>query len=65
MTLDHIQISTAVAAIVGYSAAHAAGFLTKAHAPEWVFGAVTTVLGGPFFIMILLGQKRRAALWGR
>jgi iron complex transport system permease protein len=28
-------------------------------------GAVTTVLGGPFFIMILLGQKRRAALWGR
>jgi iron complex transport system permease protein len=28
-------------------------------------GAVTAVLGGPFFIMILLGQKRRAALWGR
>lgn len=44
MILTHIQISTAVAAIVGYAAAHAAGFLTKAHAPEWVFGAVTTVL---------------------
>lgn len=28
-------------------------------------GAVTAVLGGPFFIMILVGQKRRAALWGR
>ena len=28
-------------------------------------GAVTAVLGGPFFVMILLGQKRRAALWGR
>ncbi|HSD89226.1 MAG TPA: iron chelate uptake ABC transporter family permease subunit, partial [Kofleriaceae bacterium] len=28
-------------------------------------GAVTAVLGGPFFIMILIGQKRRAALWGR
>ncbi len=28
-------------------------------------GAVTAVLGGPFFVMILLGQKRRAAMWGR
>ncbi|MCX5746930.1 MAG: iron chelate uptake ABC transporter family permease subunit [Proteobacteria bacterium] len=28
-------------------------------------GAVTAVLGGPFFIGILLQQKRRAALWGR
>ena len=28
-------------------------------------GAVTAVLGGPFFVMILVGQKRRAALWGR
>jgi iron complex transport system permease protein len=27
-------------------------------------GAVTAVLGGPFFILILVGQKRRAALWG-
>lgn len=27
-------------------------------------GAVTAVLGGPFFIAILIGQKRRAALWG-
>lgn len=26
-------------------------------------GAVTAVLGGPFFIAILIGQKRRAALW--
>jgi iron complex transport system permease protein len=33
-----------------------------AHLPT---GAVTAVLGGPFFIVILLGQKRRAALWGR
>jgi iron complex transport system permease protein len=28
-------------------------------------GALTAVLGGPFFVMILVGQKRRAALWGR
>jgi iron complex transport system permease protein len=28
-------------------------------------GAVTAVLGGPFFVAILVGQKRRAALWGR
>ncbi len=28
-------------------------------------GAVTAVLGGPFFVMILLGQKRKAAMWGR
>ena len=28
-------------------------------------GAVTAVLGAGFFLGILLGQKRRAALWGR
>jgi len=28
-------------------------------------GAVTAVLGVPFFVMILLGHKQRAALWGR
>ncbi|MGE0396584.1 MAG: FecCD family ABC transporter permease [Kofleriaceae bacterium] len=28
-------------------------------------GAVTAVMGGPFFIYILVSQKRRAALWGR
>ena len=28
-------------------------------------GAVTSVLGVPFFIAILVGQKQRAALWGR
>ena len=44
MNLTHIQIATAVAAIVGYAAAHAAGLLTRAHAPAWVLGAVTTVL---------------------
>jgi iron complex transport system permease protein len=27
-------------------------------------GAITAVLGGPFFIAILIRQKRRAALWG-
>ncbi|CAN5706596.1 iron ABC transporter permease [soil metagenome] len=32
---------------------------------QWPTGAVTAVLGGPFFVAILLGQKRRAALWGR
>ncbi len=28
-------------------------------------GAVTALLGGPFFVMILLRQKSRAAMWGR
>jgi iron complex transport system permease protein len=28
-------------------------------------GAVTAVLGGPFFVMILVGQKKKAAMWGR
>jgi len=28
-------------------------------------GALTAVLGGPFFVMILVGQKQRASLWGR
>ncbi len=28
-------------------------------------GAVTAVLGGPFFVVILVGQKRKAAMWGR
>ncbi len=28
-------------------------------------GAVTALLGGPFFVMILVKQKRRAAMWGR
>lgn len=28
-------------------------------------GAVTAVLGGPFFVVILIGQKRKAAMWGR
>ncbi|NVB77234.1 MAG: iron ABC transporter permease [Kofleriaceae bacterium] len=36
--------------------------IAPAHLPT---GAVTAVLGGPFFIVILVGQKRRAALWGR
>lgn len=36
--------------------------IAPAHLPT---GAVTAVLGGPFFIFILIGQKRRAALWGR
>lgn len=44
MTFTHLQISTAVALIVGYFAAHAAAVLTKAHAPQWVLGAVTVVL---------------------
>lgn len=44
MTITHMQIATAVALIVGYAAAHAAGLLTRAHAPEWVFGLVTAVL---------------------
>lgn len=42
--LTHLQIATAVALIVGYCAAHAAGLLTKAHAPQWVLGAVTVIL---------------------
>lgn len=42
--MSHIEISTAVALIVGYAAAHAAGLLTKAHAPAWVLGAVSAVL---------------------
>jgi len=28
-------------------------------------GAVTAVLGVPFFVVILVGQKQRALLWGR
>jgi iron complex transport system permease protein len=28
-------------------------------------GAVTALLGGPFFVLILVGQKKRAAMWGR
>lgn len=28
-------------------------------------GAVTALLGGPFFVLILVSQKRRAALWSR
>lgn len=28
-------------------------------------GAVTAILGGPFFVLILVSQKRRAALWTR
>lgn len=42
--MTHAQVSLYVALIVGYFAAHAAGFLTKAHAPRWVFGAVTIAL---------------------
>lgn len=41
---DHMQIATGIALIVGYFSAHAAGMLTKAHAPEWVFGVVTAAL---------------------
>jgi iron complex transport system permease protein len=36
--------------------------IAPAHLPT---GAVTAVLGGPFFMFILVAQKRRAALWGR
>jgi len=36
--------------------------IAPAHLPT---GAVTAVLGGPFFLFILVSQKRRAALWGR
>lgn len=44
MTVSHLQVSTAVALIVGYFAAHAAGLLTRAHAPQWVLGVVTVAL---------------------
>ena len=36
--------------------------IAPAHLPT---GAVTAVLGGPFFLFILVAQKRRAAVWGR
>ena len=36
--------------------------IAPAHLPT---GAVTAVLGGPFFMYILVAQKRRAAVWGR
>jgi iron complex transport system permease protein len=36
--------------------------IAPAHLPT---GAVTAVLGGPFFVAILVRQKRRASLWGR
>jgi iron complex transport system permease protein len=40
--------------------------LARTVAPDQLpTGAVTAVLGGPFFVMILVGQKRRAAMWGR
>lgn len=42
--ITHLQISTGVALIVGYFAAHAAALLTKAHAPAWVLGVVTVAL---------------------
>lgn len=42
--ITHLQITTAVALAAGYFAAHAAGLLTKAHAPRWVLGAVTVAL---------------------
>jgi hypothetical protein len=42
--MTHMQIATAVALIVGYAAAHAAGLLTRAHAPAWVLGLVTVAL---------------------
>ena len=35
--------------------------IAPAHLPT---GAVTAVLGGPFFVAILIRQKRRAAMWG-
>jgi iron complex transport system permease protein len=35
--------------------------IAPAHLPT---GAVTAVLGGPLFVKILVGQKRRAAMWG-
>ncbi|HSN24916.1 MAG TPA: iron ABC transporter permease, partial [Kofleriaceae bacterium] len=36
--------------------------IAPAHLPT---GAVTAVMGGPFFVAILVRQKQRAALWGR
>ncbi len=36
--------------------------IAPAHLPT---GAVTAVLGGPFFLFILVAQKKRAAVWGR
>lgn len=36
--------------------------IAPAHLPT---GAVTAVLGGPFFLYILVAQKKRAAVWGR
>lgn len=44
MILTHLQISAAVALLAGYFSGHAAALLTKAHAPQWVLGAVTAVL---------------------
>jgi ABC-type Fe3+-siderophore transport system permease subunit len=35
--------------------------IAPAHLPT---GAVTAVLGGPFFVAILVRQKQRASLWG-
>jgi iron complex transport system permease protein len=35
--------------------------IAPAHLPT---GAVTAVLGGPFFVAILIRQKQRASLWG-
>jgi len=35
--------------------------IAPAHLPT---GAVTAVLGGPFFVALLMRQKQRAALWG-
>lgn len=42
--MTHAQIAFAVALIAGYFSAHAAGLLTREHAPQWVLGAVTTIL---------------------
>lgn len=42
--MDHIQVSTAVALIVGYFAAHASALFVHFHAPDWFQGAVTTAL---------------------
>lgn len=40
----------------------ARSFVPLHHLPT---GAVTSVLGVPLFIAILVGQQQRAALWGR
>lgn len=42
--MTHMQISFYISLIVGYFAAHAAGLLTKAHAPQWLLGIVTVFL---------------------